>query len=755
MTDRRPRTQSVFLICWAIVWFSVLVAYANSFDNEFHFDDFHTVTDNPAIRSLTNFDYFFTDAKTFSVLPANRTYRPLISASLALDYALGHGYVPFWFHLSTFLWFSVLLGCLYLLYETVLNRTDSSEAMPYLALGITAWFGLHPAMAETVNYVIQRGDLYCTIGCCAALVMYTKYPRWHGLGLYLLPLLVALLCKPPAAIFPLLLLFYVFFFEAPEGRHRWAASARAIIPSLAITALALWLQSAMTPKTFAPSILSPWDYRLTQPFVWLRYFVALFLPIHLNVDSDLGPVPPLSARALLGYVFIVGLAAAIWFTARRRTFYPIAFGLLWFVLTQLPTSLYPLSELENDHRMFFSFVGLMLAVVWSANLLMRRLMAPTTLRRFRPVWIACVVLALSGYAWGVHVRNRVWRTEESLWLDDVQKSPHNGRGLMIYGLTQMNKGAYPAALGYFNQALLYTPNYATLEINLGVVSGLMHDNQAAEQHFQRALQLQPADDLTHAYYGRWLLGEGRASEAVEQERTAITLNPQRPMERDVLLTALSRTGDSEALRLAARETLAAVPGDTFAASMLQSAPSTGVVKEINQSLTEYQQGQYRESIESAQRALAIDPKSPEAYNNIGAALGALGQWDEAIANEVEALKLNPKLQIAENNRAAFEQKKRLGNGKPEPTADDLVNQSVALNRVGKYAESIATAQAAIKLNPRSAAAWNNIAANYEAMAKWDDAINAAKRAIELQPDFQLAKNNLAWSESQKAKAAKH
>jgi tetratricopeptide (TPR) repeat protein len=48
-----------------------------------------------------------------------------------------------------------------------------------------------------------------------------------------------------------------------------------------------------------------------------------------------------------------------------------------------------------------------------------------------------------------------------------------------------------------------------------------------------------------------------------------------------------------------------------------------------------------------------------------------------------------------------------------------------------------------------AEAWNNIAADYEAMRRWDDAIAAAQKAIALKPDFQLARNNLAWSVAQK------
>src|SRR5580692_4031550 len=91
---------------WRVVLLlAICLAYANSFQNGFHFDDFHTIVDNPAIRSLHNVPRFFTDATTFSVLPANRTYRPIVSTFLALDYAMAGGYNPFSFHLSTFLFF--------------------------------------------------------------------------------------------------------------------------------------------------------------------------------------------------------------------------------------------------------------------------------------------------------------------------------------------------------------------------------------------------------------------------------------------------------------------------------------------------------------------------------------------------------------------------------------------------------------------------------------------------------------------------
>ena len=64
-------------------------AYWNSLDNAFHFDDSHVVENNLYIRSLREVPRYFRDATTFSSIRSHASYRPLVSATLAVDYARG------------------------------------------------------------------------------------------------------------------------------------------------------------------------------------------------------------------------------------------------------------------------------------------------------------------------------------------------------------------------------------------------------------------------------------------------------------------------------------------------------------------------------------------------------------------------------------------------------------------------------------------------------------------------------------------
>jgi protein O-mannosyl-transferase len=608
---------------------AMAAAYANHFQNEFHFDDAHTVVNNPFIRDLRNVPRFFADPALFSTMPDHQTYRPIVSASLAVDYRLGRGLKPFYFHLSTMVWFVVEAILLLFLFRRLMDAADPHPSNAWFALAAAAFYGLHPANAETVNYVIQRGDLYCTLGTVASILCFAAFPRQRRYGWYLVPAVAAMLSKAPALVYPFILLAYVYTFERP--RTGWL---RATAPAFAVAAAAAVLLARMTPATFNPGAASGWQYRITQPYVAFHYFTSFFFPTELSADSDWGYVPgPFSTDAIAGYLFVAALLAAAWRASRTREGRPAAFGILWFLLALVPTSAMPLAEVANDHRMFFAFPGLALAVFWTLRLGLFRETARLTVNRG---WVraaaAGMALALVAAAAGTRERNAVWRTEESLWRDVTVKSPRNGRGLMNYGLVFMGRGQYTTALDYFERALAYTPNYWTLETNIGIADGALGRAAEAERHFRRAMALAPEQSDPNYFYGRWLNAAGRTAESAAQLETAIRKNRLAFDARDLLRKVQSREGGQ-----------ASAPDRTAD----RRAPTPESL--LEQSDRYYRTGDYTACIAAAREAIALKPDFPEAYNNIAAGYNSLRMWDQGIQAAAEAVRLNPNYQLARNN----------------------------------------------------------------------------------------------------------
>src|SRR5882757_9469672 len=195
----------------ALLLVLIIAAYSNHFHNGFHYDDGHTIVNNASIRELGNIPLFFRDATTFSALPSNQSYRPLVSTLLAIDYRLG-GLQPFWFHASIFALFVALTVLLAFVINRLLDDETISPLNRWIALAAAAWYGLHPANADTVNYMIASSEVISTLGVIASFAVYLAFPRLRRSRLYIVPAAIAILAKPTAAIFAVLFAIYRLLF---------------------------------------------------------------------------------------------------------------------------------------------------------------------------------------------------------------------------------------------------------------------------------------------------------------------------------------------------------------------------------------------------------------------------------------------------------------------------------------------------------------------------------------------------------------
>ncbi len=496
----------------AVTLLALLVAaYANHFQNGFHFDDDHAIVSNPYVRSLRFVPRFFHDATTFSVLPLNQTYRPIVQTTFAFDYRIGR-YDPRAYQVDTFVWFVLLVAAFAALARALTADTTA-------ALLAAAVFALHPAIADTVNYIVQRGEIVAAFGVVAGLLLYVKSGTARRTGIYLVPVVFGMLAKQTAAAFPFLL-------AACASVYERRIRTRDVVVAFGVTlGASVWIV-LQTPATNAAASAEPLRYMLTQPFVALRYATAFVLPIGLSVDYGWTLVDGARDPALYaGFAFVIVLTAIIVALARRGSTRTIAFGLAWFLLAQLPTALVPLTEAGNTWRMFLPFLGLALAsgsAAAQAFALVSRRPRSLVFKGCVAVLIGFVLLAETA---GTRARNAVWRSDEALWRDAAEKNPENGRAWMNYGVALMARGDYAGALDACERALPLAPGYPLLHVNLGVAYGAVGRRADAQREFLAAQQLAPDDWRTHLYYAQWLQREGRGAEAEAEAGRARQLNP--------------------------------------------------------------------------------------------------------------------------------------------------------------------------------------------------------------------------------------
>jgi hypothetical protein len=501
----KPLIHALFilLIC--------LIAYSNTFEVPFHFDDRPVIVENPIIKNLN----YFSSPSTAKNLKGHFNYSTFIRRyigylTFALNYRL-HGLDVYGYHVLNLL-IHILNSLLLYVFVILTFRTPYFSGSPlkdssrYIAVFSALIFAAHPLQTQAVTYIWQRVTSLATLFYLLSLVMYMRARMSRtirsGIMFYVLCITSAVLAmktKEIAFMLPLTVLVYeVMFLQDGKGIKKRILYLIPILLTVLIIPLSLLFTDQpvgeiigdISAVTRGHTELTRAEYFFTGLRVMVTYIRLLFLPVNQNLDYDY-PVYStfLSPEVALSGVFLVlVIGTGIYVLQRYKDSQPharlISFGIFWFFLNLvLETSVIPLNFVILEHRMYLPSAGLIVAVVTAVYTGVDRLNLSA---RSTAVTLSILVILLGS---ATFVRNMVWGDEVTLWKDVVRKSPNKARAHNGLGTAYMYKGLFDRAIEQFRIAINIEPQHADAHFNLGIAYGEKGLYDDAYREMKKGLEL--------------------------------------------------------------------------------------------------------------------------------------------------------------------------------------------------------------------------------------------------------------------------
>ena len=555
----------------AMVSIATFLVYLPSLKNGFvNWDDQNYVYNNPHLKSLD----VSTIKWAFTAFYADN-WHPLTWLSYLVDHALW-GMSPFGHHLSNLLlhglntWLVVMLA-IRLARNAGLEDAHDVISVP-LATGLITGllFGLHPLHVESVAWISERKDVLCAFFFLLGLHCYLEYATAASsvLRRYFLCLLMfalALMSKPMAVTFPLVLLLLDLYPLERLSLRRAFSTGRAVllekIPFCALAAATCLLTLLAQKQAVQTVAIFPWGQRLWMALRALGFYLdKMILPIGL---VPFYPYPKemrfLSAGSLFAILPVVAVAiSCVWMTWKKRKFWTIAWT--YYLITLLPVLgiIQVGVQAAADRYTYLPSLGPFLL---AGGLAAQGMLELGKRYNPRPGRLAVIVsvLLLAGTLSALTVKQTpIWKDSIALWNAELRVYPDNDQAYLNLGnyyyhhagaidkairlfgtalkinpknarayyeraLAYEDLGEYRQALDDYSQAITDDPDYQPAYVNRGLDLANRGDYQDAIRDFDRGIDLNPQDAL--AYLDRALVEErlGATKNAMKDFRAAAHL----------------------------------------------------------------------------------------------------------------------------------------------------------------------------------------------------------------------------------------
>jgi tetratricopeptide (TPR) repeat protein len=575
-----------------------LLAYSNTFDVPFLYDDIRFIKDNPLIK---DFGYFTNPSSTEDMHVSEDVKRYFKSRyvgnlSLWANYKLG-GLDVRGFHvvnLALHIINSLLVYLLVVLtFRTpLLDGSKLKGRSGAMALLAGLLFAVHPLQTEAVTYILQRFVLVAAMFYLLSSAAYAgarlSTGRAKRYGLYALAILTAILgmkTKENVFTLPLMIALYevIFFRDSLKKRLLYLFPFLATMLIIPLTyakryAAGGGLAGAMSQATWLEGGVSRSDYFLTQLSVIVSYIKLIFIPVGQTVDHDHPVYRSFFEPAVLVSLLLLLCLFAIGVYVLRRSLKGeaagrlLAFGIFWFfVAISVESSVLPIGEIMVEYRVYLPSAGMFMA----AAVLVFSLLGRISIRWANAALLAMTCILILMFAGVTHARNEVWESKKSLWSDAVRKSPLRPRGYINLGTASLDEKRYDEAIRYLETALRLKEPYSEkhpkndAHYNLGLAYYAKDMLREAIIHYEAAIKMAPFDEEARYNLAIAYNDAGMKGRAIEQYLEALKIKPSSTKIRYNLALTYLTQGRMEQARRELEEVLRREPWHRRARKFLE------------------------------------------------------------------------------------------------------------------------------------------------------------------------------------------
>ncbi|OFY66263.1 MAG: hypothetical protein A3H98_05840, partial [Bacteroidetes bacterium RIFCSPLOWO2_02_FULL_36_8] len=653
VTHRADRVYVVILLLFSVA------LYLNTLGNDYTVDDSIVLKENQFVKKgiagikdiLTHDTFVGFFGKENRALVGGR-YRPLTLVMFAFEYELW-GENPLPNHLINILLYAIGVLLIYFMLRKIFFNYD-----PVFAFIPALLYAAHPLHVEVVANIKGRDEIVCLAFSCLAIIglfMFFEKKKISYLAGAWLSFFLSLCAKETAitflAVIPLILYFFtsltnrkIFFntlgFTVTAGiylliRQQYAGGTG----SQPVTEV---LNNSYAYATFGQKMA-------TIAHILDKYFFLMFFPHPLTYDYSFNQIPLIAfshpkailAVALHLFLFIIALKQF-----KQKTL--LSFCILYYFITISIVSniLFPIGAPMGERFLYQPSLAFCLI---AGNFLLTRFnkknaSPATSLIHFQLTKSPLLLLILSiiTLTFGIRtlVRNTVWKSNFSLFANDITYSPESAKALNALGgelVTQSNKetniekkkNMLNEAVVHLQKAVKIHPTYSNAWMLLGnAYYGLHQDADEAVLYYDNAIKANPFYADAHYNAGYILFNHSKPDPASSYLARLVRLSPNHIDGWYLLGLSYKEKKMIDSSLYCLKVVLSLQPND------YRSLQKLGLIYG--------EQNDLNNALVYLGKAIEVNQESSEAYINYGIANAKSGKLNEAIKVFSDALRKWPK-----------------------------------------------------------------------------------------------------------------